>query len=228
MFPVSKFLSLVRTNAEPRPGCTCMNSIGRSKKQSRARLRSVSRTFVPRFPLAGESRPETLDKKARCGVLRARPVVVVVVSRAPVIFQGAESISRERPTLKSAVEHVSARTYRANLVSHHRACTPASHPSRRPSSRPRRDAPSRLLARASTRRRTLTGPRAVRFARAAPARTRERWRWNATRRTWRGGVTSPRGGATGRRGGGRYKSDYCCGCGRMNTAGFTVGDSGCD
>ena len=96
-----------------------------------------------RHPLARASekaRRRHWIKSAR--VLRARPVVVVVVSRAPVIFQGAESISRERPTLKSAVEHVSARTYRANLVSHH-ARAPASHPSRRPSSRPRRDAPSR-------------------------------------------------------------------------------------
>ena len=84
------------------------------------------------------------------------------------------------------------------------------------------------LARASTRRRTLTGPRAVRFATrgaGANARTLEMER-DAESMAWRCDV--PEGRRDGEEAGGRYKSDYCCGCGRMNTAGFTVGDSGCD
>lgn len=74
----------------------------------------------------------------------------------------------------------------------------------------------------------MTGPRAVRFATrgaGANARTLEMER-DAESMAWRCDV--PEGRRDGEEAGGRYKSDYCCGCGRMNTAGFTVGDSGCD
>ena len=59
----------------------------------------------------------------------------------------------------------------------------------------------------------------------ANARTLEMER-DAESMAWRCDV--PEGRRDGEEAGGRYKNDYCCGCGRMNTAGFTVGDSGCD
>jgi hypothetical protein len=89
---------LVRTNAEPRPGCTCINSIN---DRNNPYERVFGQSLAPLSALARAS--EKLDKAPR-----VRPRPIVVVSHAPVILHGAESISRERPTLKSAVEHVSA------------------------------------------------------------------------------------------------------------------------
>ena len=203
-----------------------MNSIdGRKNNHERVFGQSLEPSSPARARV-GESASETLDKK------RARPprstrrrrrrlARTRDLPRRRIYLEGETDFeigggARERSNLSRESRQSSSRLY----------ARVAPEPPPVIASSSRRAVAS--LARASTRRRTLTGPRAVRFATrgaGANARTLEMER-DAESMAWRCDV--PEGRRDGEEAGGRYKSDYCCGCGRINTAGFTVGDSGCD